>query len=47
MSLAPGNYLLTASEPTSGSYPVGAPKYVTVPPHKFVRVSLSLDTGLR
>lgn len=47
IALAPGTYLLDPQPKDSSPFPRGIPQTVTVPPDKFVKVTVQYDTGIR
>lgn len=47
IALEPGTYLLDPQPKGSSPFPRGIPQTVTVPPGKFVEVTVHYDTGIR
>lgn len=47
VELAPGNYTLVPLSPNDGGPPSAAPVPVTVPSGRFVRVTITYDSGIR
>jgi hypothetical protein len=45
--LQPGHYVVNPGPPASGPFPVGKPVDVVVRPHRFTRVTVTYDTGIR
>lgn len=47
IALAPGDYYLDPQPPSAGGPPTPEPQEVTVPPGRFVEVTVSYDSGIR
>ncbi|MEX0801047.1 MAG: hypothetical protein WD379_07520 [Dehalococcoidia bacterium] len=47
LALPPGDYYLDPQPPSAGGPPTGEPQEVTVPPGRFLEVTISYDSGIR
>ena len=47
VALAPGDYYLDPQSPSAGAPPTPEPQEVTVPPGRFLEVTISYDSGIR
>jgi hypothetical protein len=47
VALQPGRYVIDPAAPASGPFPVGKPLDVVVREHRFTRVTVTYDTGIR
>jgi hypothetical protein len=47
VALPPGDYHLEPQSPNDGAPPTGVPQDVSVPPGRFVEVTVSYDSGIR
>ena len=46
-ALAPGEYYIDPQPPNPGAPPTGIPQTVTVPPDRFVQITIEYDSGIR
>ncbi len=47
LPLAPGEYYIDPEPPQPGAPPTGIPQTVTVPPDRFVQITIDYDSGIR
>ncbi len=47
VSLAPGEYYIEPQPPNPGAPPTPIPQTVTVPPDRFVQITIEYDSGIR
>ena len=47
VALAPGEYYIEPQPPKPGAPPTGMPQTVTVPPDRFVQITVEYDSGIR
>ncbi len=47
VALAPGEYYIEPQPPNPGAPPTGMPQTVTVPPDRFVQITIEYDSGIR
>ncbi len=47
VALAPGEYYIEPQSPNPGAPPTGMPQNVTVPPDRFVQITIEYDSGIR
>ncbi len=47
VALAPGEYYLDPQPPNPGAPPTGMPQTVTVPPDRFIQITIEYDSGIR
>jgi hypothetical protein len=47
VTVQPGQYVLVPQPPSEMGFPYGKPVHVVVGPHRFTRVTVSFDTGIR
>ncbi len=47
VALAPGEYYIDPQPPNPGAPPTGMPRTVTVPPDRFLQITIEYDSGIR